>query len=423
MIEIIHPSRNMNSRLLLEQYRHWIYPRPIEDMRKAISSGGYLEIGDPTYYWPLMWSDSRRVDQPLDVLCAGCGSNQAAYYACQNPQWNVVGIDVSDSGLAHQSLLKERHALRNLELIEIDLTHVSQLGKSFDFITCTGVLHHMTDPDAGLKALSSVLRPDGILNIMMYGKHLRMGIYPLQEAFRLMRLEQSSSDVTLIREILQSLPQDHPVHRYMRHSNDLGYDAGIVDTFLNPLDQAYSVKDIFSFTRRAGLEFLNWCEPAEYSLRAQVPEDHPLWSRLDDLSQEEAAHLCDLLLQSRGTHRWMAAHPDYVAKAKIPFDHDALFDYTFRLTPGGKINEGHDSSGSDLFECTRGNLTFKFPGLLHHLTECMSFSRSIRSVLESDASSATDIQSLKAHVSRTLRDLYEMGHVQIFMPDSSQVLS
>lgn len=403
-----------------DQYRHWVYPKPIPDMKKAISSGRYIEIGDPTYYWPLMWSDSHRIDSRLDILCAGCGSNQAAYYACMNPDWNVLGVDVSDSSLSHQQSLKDRHGLSNLELLEVDLTQLAQLGRTFDFITCTGVLHHLDNPDLGLKALASVLRPDGVLNIMVYGKHLRFGIYPLQEAFRLMGLEQTSRDINLIRDVLTSLPQDHAVNRYIRHSDDLNYDAGIVDTFLNPIDQAYSVKDIFSFTRRAGLEFLNWCEPAEYSLRAQVPEDHSLWSRLGDLSKEEAAHVCDLLLQSRGTHRWLAAHPEYVNKSNIPFTSDSLFDYTFRLSPGSNIDRETESSSSDSVQCSRGNLHFKLPRALYRLIERMDLSKSIRAIIESSDFSFAEINSLKVVVSQSLRELYEMGHVQIFMPKKTQ---
>lgn len=399
-----------------EQYRHWVYPKPISDMRKAISSNGYIEIGDPKYYWPLMWLDSLRTDGQLDILCAGCGSNQAAYYACQNPNWKVLGIDVSDASLSHQRSLKERHGLSNLELLEIDLTHIAQLDRTFDFITCTGVLHHLEDPDKGLKALASVLRPDGVMNIMVYGKHLRMGVYPLQEAFRLMRLEQTAGDVSLIKDVLQSLPQDHPVHRYVSHSNDLSYDAGIVDTFLNPVDQAYAVKDIFSFTRGAGLDFLNWCEPAEYSLRAQVPEEHPLWSRLGDLPSEEAAHVCDLLLQSRGTHRWLAAHPHYVERFKNHINNDSIFNLTVRLSPGVVINRNVDLSAINFIECTRGNLTFQLPTFLFQLLEHIDASISVGSVLESGVLISPVDAPFKILLAKTLRDFHEMGHIQFSIP-------
>jgi hypothetical protein len=243
-----------------------------------------------------------------------------------------------------------------------------------------------------------------------------MGVYPLQEAFRLMHLEQTPKDVNLIKAVLQSLPHNHPVNRYISNSNDLNYDAGIVDTFLNPIDQAYSVKDIFSFTRRSGLEFLNWCEPAEYSLRAQVPEDHPLWSKLTDLTREEAAHVCDLLLQSRGTHRWLAAHPDYVERFKNYFEKDSLFNLTVRLSPGVVIHRDVDLSTSQFIECTRGNLTFKLPIDLFHLLEHIDASSSIRSVLESAVFITPMTESFKLFVAKTLKDLLEMGHIQFSMP-------
>jgi hypothetical protein len=51
----------------------------------------------------------------------------------------------------------------------------------------TGVLHHLPDPAEGLKALSSIIEPS-----MFYGKLGRIGIYPLQDAFRCMCIPQTA---------------------------------------------------------------------------------------------------------------------------------------------------------------------------------------------------------------------------------------
>ncbi len=387
------------------------------DMRAAITSGQYLEIGDPNFYWPLMWPSTRGLDVNLDILCAGCGSNQAAYYACQHSTWNVVGIDVSGSSLAHQQFLKDKHGLSNLELIEMDLSRIGEFGKQFDFITCTGVLHHLDNPDEGLRALASVLRPDGVMNLMVYGQSLRMGIYPLQEAFRLMRMEQSQEDVDLIKTVLHSLPEDHAIQRYIHHANDLNFDAGLVDTFLNPVDRAYSVKEIFEFTRRSGLEFMNWCEPAEYSLQAQIPPHHPVWRKLNDLSSEDAAHVCDLLLQSRGTHRWIAAHPDHVSRNRIPFGEDALFECSARLTPGCLVDHAATPTAPGWIPHVRGNLHVEISQDVAGLIQKMDGKQSIRSVLPTIGSSGTSLEAFKPELARELRALYDMGHIQIFLND------
>ena len=52
-----------------------------------------------------------------------------------------------------------------------------QLGLGrFDFIRCTGVLHHMEDPLAGLRALAQVLHEDGLMGVMVYGRYARTGV-------------------------------------------------------------------------------------------------------------------------------------------------------------------------------------------------------------------------------------------------------
>ena len=52
---------------------------------------------------------------------------------------------------------------------------------TFDQIVCTGVLHHLADPDVGLSALRSVLKPDGAMQLMVYAPYGRTGIYMLQD--------------------------------------------------------------------------------------------------------------------------------------------------------------------------------------------------------------------------------------------------
>jgi 2-polyprenyl-3-methyl-5-hydroxy-6-metoxy-1,4-benzoquinol methylase len=43
------------------------------------------------------------------------------------------------------------------------------------------VLHHLADPDAGLRALRSVLKPEGAIDLMVYARYGRTGISMLQD--------------------------------------------------------------------------------------------------------------------------------------------------------------------------------------------------------------------------------------------------
>ncbi len=84
---------------------------------------------------------------------------QAAHYAVRWPRARVVGIDLSATSIAHSRELQRKYGLENLELRQLPIERAGELGESFDYVVCTGVLHHLSDPDAGLRALRDVLRP------------------------------------------------------------------------------------------------------------------------------------------------------------------------------------------------------------------------------------------------------------------------
>jgi 2-polyprenyl-3-methyl-5-hydroxy-6-metoxy-1,4-benzoquinol methylase len=56
---------------------------------------------------------------------------------------------------------------------------VAELGMSFDQIVCTRFLHHLPDPDEGLKALRGALKVDGALHLMVYEPYGQNVIYLL----------------------------------------------------------------------------------------------------------------------------------------------------------------------------------------------------------------------------------------------------
>ena len=195
------------STLVAKQYEAFAYPQPFADLTEAIG-GGYYQVGDPSLYAPVLWPTGRP-QRPLSILVAGCGTVQAAYAAYRNREDQIVGIDLSDSSLAHERFLQERHGLDNLQLFKGDLLEVGSLGRPFDVILCTGVLHHMAEPGAGLAALREVLAPDGVMALMLYGQTVRTGVYMLQDAFRRIGVEQSPEGIAEVRRILAELPARH----------------------------------------------------------------------------------------------------------------------------------------------------------------------------------------------------------------------
>ena len=62
------------------QYESWMYPQPILDMAEAVATYKYFDLSDPALFRRKLWPKKVEPDG-LDILIAGCGANQAAYYA------------------------------------------------------------------------------------------------------------------------------------------------------------------------------------------------------------------------------------------------------------------------------------------------------------------------------------------------------
>jgi len=246
-----------------KQYEAYSYPPPIEDAAAFLRQWGPPTC-DPKFAGIQLWPEGRP-RQELRILSAGCGSAQAPLIALNNPDCSVLGIDLSETSLAHTKRLRDRHGLKNLEVRQMSLLDVGALDRSFDLILCTGVLHHLPDPDAGLKALADVLDPAGSMALMLYGKAGRTGVYLLQDILRRLGAGPDAEGLAMARELLKFVRPNHPlIATTGKLPHDLTEDAGIVDMLLHPQDRAYSVLEVMAFVEAAGLVFFGWNDNAPY---------------------------------------------------------------------------------------------------------------------------------------------------------------
>jgi SAM-dependent methyltransferase len=279
------------------QYEKWVYPEPIRDLPAWLA--GNWQWFDPSHASRLFWPD-REYRPDLDVLIAGCGTNQAAVFAYTNPGARVVAIDVSQPSLDHHRFLKDKYGLKNLDLHRLPIEEVGTLERDYDLVVSTGVLHHMADPKAGMRALAARLRPDGVAAIMLYARYGRIGVEIMQAIFREIGLTQDEASLFTVKEAIALLPADHPVRSYLSFAPDLRFDAGLVDTFLHGRDRSYTVDDCLDLVASAGLVFQGWFlksgyEPPTppgggfYSAVAALP-DRQRWGVMERINTRNGCH-------------------------------------------------------------------------------------------------------------------------------------
>ena len=242
---------------------------------------------------------SRGGSRPLRVLDAGCGRGVGLLGAASvAPEVEFTGIDLCRPSLDHVASEVERRGLTNVRLAEVDLMTLDGLEvppEGFDVVLSSGVVHHLSDPAQGLARLRDVLAPEGVLSLMVYGRRGRESLYRLVRAVDALcprelplvdRLAQARALVAGTHsEILDAGPWD-----------DLETidDTEFVDRYLNVNETSYDVPTLFELIGTAGLQFLRWVEPRDWSVDALSPTD-ALRARLEALAPERRFELIDEL--------------------------------------------------------------------------------------------------------------------------------
>ncbi|MEX0694967.1 MAG: class I SAM-dependent methyltransferase [Rhodospirillales bacterium] len=236
-------------------YERHPYP-PVDDDIEAYVRGEAWLLESPNPGFHLYWPYRTRSDD-LDILIAGCGTQQAAQIAAGLPGARIVATDISDNSLGQTARLLERIGAKNVRLEKRSIEDTAGLAQDFDLVVCTGVLHHLSDPEAGLAALASVLRAGGSMHLMLYGRHGRQGIYMLQALFRAMRIDPlmvSKADIAALRTLVEHLPVSHPFAAVRHLHPDWQDDEGLVDLLLHVQDRAYAIDEVHDFLGGAGLK-------------------------------------------------------------------------------------------------------------------------------------------------------------------------
>jgi 2-polyprenyl-3-methyl-5-hydroxy-6-metoxy-1,4-benzoquinol methylase len=289
------------------QYEAYTYPPPIYDIAALEEAGVYLNC-DPSLFSAQYWPEGRP-KEALHILVAGCGGSQAARIAFSNPKCKVIGVDLAEASLGYEQFLKDKHELANLSLIQLDLRELGRLKGAFDLILCTGVLHHLANPDEGLRALAAALAPRGHMHLSVNGKAARAGVYLIQDALRRLDVPQNPDGIKFTRDLIETLPPDHYLRAYMKKADDVASDAGLVDTLLHPQDQAYSVPEVIAFVERCGLFFAGWKDNGLYYPDRYIPAGTLLWETLAKISDRDQWAVIENLSVLMVTHEFFACHP------------------------------------------------------------------------------------------------------------------
>ncbi len=300
-------SLDASDDLVRVQYEAYRYPeRDPADEAKRLITGSPSHLLEVDHY---VFGGQLDVARTLRVLVAGGGTGDGAIMLAQQLAWRsspaeIVCLDVSRAALAVAEARAKARGLGNVRFLQGSLLDLPELGLGrFDYVDCCGVLHHLSDPGAGLETLAAALADDGGMGLMLYGELGRTGVYHVQNMLRMLAgADDDPARLALARRLCEDLPATNWFKRNPRLGDHLaGGDAGLFDLLLHGRDRAYTVPEIAALAGRAGLEITGFIEPALYDPASYLP-DAEILERVAALSWIERCAFAELLVGALKRH-------------------------------------------------------------------------------------------------------------------------
>ena len=256
----------------------------------------------------------------LRILDAGCGTGVSTDYLCHlNPGAQILAVDISAGALAvARERLKRSGAEDQVDVLRQEQRSLLDLkGEGpFDYINSVGVLHHLREPLAGMKALGSLLADTGLIHLFLYADGGRWEIHRTQRALCRLGAGSGAEGLRLGRELFQVLPEGNRLRQNyeQRWLIDTAADSNFADMYLHPQETSYDLRRLFDLIEAAGLQFAGFSNPAVWDLsrllsgelleRAAMLPEREQWLLVEDLDPEISHFEFFVAKQPVQSNRW-----------------------------------------------------------------------------------------------------------------------
>ncbi len=279
---------------------------------------------------------SRKTIDQVKVLDAGCGTGELSA-GCANtfPQAHFTAIELNSTSLDIAKKKAKSLKNENIDFYQKNIMDIKDDLGNFDIIICSGVIHHLSQPELGLKHLAKLLKPDGIIAIYLYCKYTRDKNIRIKQAANI--VEGDTNQVNKRIKIVRALLNDYQLR-----------DIAAVDAYLHVNEHLYTVKSIFKLLKVCSLKFLRFRDEPVWD-ETKLIKDEEVVSMLQGLPDDLRYEVLDLAFserRNRNAYEFFACHDSYTCYPVREIGKDTLRFYPM-VTPFVRIEK--ESSNNSLY--------------------------------------------------------------------------
>lgn len=330
--------KEKSSDLIKKQYTEYPYPPiPIGGLEEEVLYSTNYEFVN------YLCTGTFKSHKQTKILDVGCGTGFSTLkLAQQNPEAFITAIDISAVSIeiAKKRLKNAGINLNRINFIEADLMKITDIGERFDYIVCTGVLHHMESPEIGLNFIKLHLKEDGLIYLMLYSEYGRFYQSLMRKTINLFQTNKTdiAEGVNIGKEVLKILPDQHPILSRYRRSYEASLnvinkefadsDSQFVDAYINAKERTYNIDELFDFIEGNGLVFLRFQDEPTWDLNYLLNGNDYLISKTLNFSMKEKYKIGEII-ESEKNFAFFVSKKDF---KKVEINDNDLLKYRVKLS-------------------------------------------------------------------------------------------
>src|SRR5262249_8529178 len=262
-----HVSLEVRSQYEENPYPHWVR-LPLVAQPVSLNDHG-------AGMFPLAPLETLANTGTTEILIAGCGTGlQPLDTASRLADARFLAVDLSLSSLAYAKRKTRELGFTNIEFAQADILKLGALGRVFDAIEATGVLHHLGDPWAGWETLLRLLAPGGVMRLGFYSEIARRDLAAARRFIAAQGYGSTADDIRRCRQELMSDAADKSL-RAVKDFWDFFSISECRDLLFHVPEHRLSLPAIKSFLADHTLQFLGFetDEPTVRRYMSRFPHD------------------------------------------------------------------------------------------------------------------------------------------------------
>jgi SAM-dependent methyltransferase len=201
--------------------------------------------------------------------------------------------------------------ISNVEFLRESINNAA-FEHEFDYIICTGVIHHNADPKVPLTKLSRALRRDGILELMVYNRYHRIETTAFQKAIRIIAGTATEtnfdSEMQIAQRIIAAFKMPNNMAQFLQNYKECP-ESRLADALLQPVEYSFTIPSLESLAASCDLRLLAPCinqfDIGSRNILWNLEfEDDSLQTLYDSLSDSRRWEISNYLMLERSPMLW-----------------------------------------------------------------------------------------------------------------------